>query len=146
MPTDVSLSDSKCWNGGHEWVNQFWRHYMCYIFYNRLSRFQASEKSTPYTSAIHNLSIRIENGVGIAMSFTPFRYSFLVGFYDCFKLAHNGPRTYILSFSFFFPLNLSLFHLSDVSETCCTCSVTLILLKLFFQNSKYFSKKQYDCI
>ena len=20
MPTDVSLSDSKCWNGGHEWV------------------------------------------------------------------------------------------------------------------------------
>ena len=21
MPRDVSLSDSKCWNGGHEWVN-----------------------------------------------------------------------------------------------------------------------------
>ena len=20
MPRDVSLSDSKCWNGGHEWV------------------------------------------------------------------------------------------------------------------------------
>ena len=23
MPRDVSLSDSKCWNGGHEWVNPF---------------------------------------------------------------------------------------------------------------------------
>ena len=23
MPRDVSLSDSKCWNGGHEWVNYF---------------------------------------------------------------------------------------------------------------------------
>ena len=22
MPRDVSLSDSKCWNGGHEWVNE----------------------------------------------------------------------------------------------------------------------------
>ena len=21
MPRDVSLSDSKCWNGGHEWFN-----------------------------------------------------------------------------------------------------------------------------
>ena len=21
MPRDVSLSDSNCWNGGHEWVN-----------------------------------------------------------------------------------------------------------------------------
>ena len=21
MPRDVSLSNSKCWNGGHEWVN-----------------------------------------------------------------------------------------------------------------------------
>ena len=21
MPRDVSLSGSKCWNGGHEWVN-----------------------------------------------------------------------------------------------------------------------------
>ena len=21
MPRDVSLSDSKCWNGGHAWVN-----------------------------------------------------------------------------------------------------------------------------
>ena len=21
MPRDVSLSDSKCWNGGHEWIN-----------------------------------------------------------------------------------------------------------------------------
>ena len=21
MPRDVSLSDSKCWNGGYEWVN-----------------------------------------------------------------------------------------------------------------------------
>ena len=21
MPRDVSLSDRKCWNGGHEWVN-----------------------------------------------------------------------------------------------------------------------------
>ena len=21
MPRDVSLSDSKCWKGGHEWVN-----------------------------------------------------------------------------------------------------------------------------
>ena len=26
MPRDVSLSDSKCWNGGHEWVN---RSYEC---------------------------------------------------------------------------------------------------------------------
>ena len=23
MPRDVSLSDSKCWNDGHEWVKQF---------------------------------------------------------------------------------------------------------------------------
>ena len=22
MPRDVSLSDSKCWNGGHAWVTQ----------------------------------------------------------------------------------------------------------------------------
>ena len=22
MPRDVSLSESKCWNGGHEWVKQ----------------------------------------------------------------------------------------------------------------------------
>ena len=22
MPRDVSLSDSECWNGGHEWVKQ----------------------------------------------------------------------------------------------------------------------------
>ena len=22
MPRDISLSDSKCWNGGHEWVNK----------------------------------------------------------------------------------------------------------------------------
>ena len=22
MPRDVSLSDSKCWNGGHEWVKE----------------------------------------------------------------------------------------------------------------------------
>ena len=22
MPRDVSLSDRKCWNGGHEWVNK----------------------------------------------------------------------------------------------------------------------------
>ena len=22
MPRDVSLSDSKCWNGGHEWVKR----------------------------------------------------------------------------------------------------------------------------
>ena len=22
MPRDVSLSDSKCWNGGHEWVEE----------------------------------------------------------------------------------------------------------------------------
>ena len=24
MPRDVSLSDSKCWNGGHEYVNRAW--------------------------------------------------------------------------------------------------------------------------
>jgi len=23
MPRDISLSDSKCWNGGHEWVKGF---------------------------------------------------------------------------------------------------------------------------
>ena len=23
MPRDVSLSDSKCWNGGHEWANRW---------------------------------------------------------------------------------------------------------------------------
>ena len=61
MPTDVSLSDSKCWNGGHEWVlnrNARWLSHVNFGPFLQLTRTRGFEVSQSYATRLIEISIQ----------------------------------------------------------------------------------------
>ena len=59
MPTDVSLSDSKCWNGGQKWVKDVLRDIWIKSTLNTFWIYLDSFKQSDYT---HRINIMLKCG------------------------------------------------------------------------------------